>query len=185
MGLMTKVEKYSDKTGEIFSSTTKRGVDWINEDGYLFINKTCCHLLGRAVLPLSMGSEAIATFYRIVNIILGYDNVLLVKEKRKVRYANIDDIADLMKCGKRQIYRKMKPLIDSNIIIKTKDNNNSEYYVVNPVYALFGHRISFRTYMDFRKHIAEYLTENTKMNMDALVSHDEETRNRLIRDNNE
>lgn len=180
MGIMTKVEKYSNKTGEIFHSVTRKGVEWINEDGYLFINKACCHLLGRARLPLSMGSDATCTFYHIVNTILGYDNVLLVKDERKVRYANIDDLAELMECGKRQIYRKMKPLIDGNVIIKTRDSNNNEYYVVNPVYALFGHRISFRTYMDFKDYIAEYLTAKTKMSMDALIEHDEETRQRLL-----
>jgi hypothetical protein len=70
--------------------------------------------------------------------------------------------------------------MDSNILIKSKNADGAEYFVVNPVYALFGHRISFRTYMDFKDYIAEYLTDRTKTSMDALIEHDEESRQRLL-----
>jgi len=70
---------------------------------------------------------------------------------------------------------KIEPIMNSNILIKSKNAYGAENFVVNPVYALFGHRISFRTYMDFKDYIVEYLTDRTKMSMDVLIEHDEDT----------
>ncbi len=181
MGTMIKTEKYDTRTGEVLSSVSKKGVEWVNEDGYLYINKACTHLLGKEVLPLELGNEAIVAFYYFVNLHLGYDNVLLVRDGRNVRYAGLEDLANTLKCSKRQIYRKIKPLFDNNVVIKSRDASGAEYFVVNPVFALFGHRISFRTYVDFIDILSRYLTEFTKVRMDAEIYN----KNRLNGGNNE
>jgi len=169
MSTGTRIEKYDTKTGEIYYSVDKVNTKWIDKDGYLYVNKKCTQLLGKEILPRDIGNEAIVAFYYFITVLLGYDNVLLVKEGREVRYATLDDMAEAVGCGKRQIYRKIKPLLDIKAMIKSRDSSGDEYFVINPVYALFGKRISFRTYADFKEQLQAYLNVNTVEHMDAAV----------------
>lgn len=180
MGLIVQTDKIDTKTGEIVESSHKRGFDLYTEEGYLFINKQCTHLMGKKQPNLSLGLDVYATFYCLINNLMGFDNVLIAKDGRKLRYADIDDFVSLMGCSKRQMYRRIKPLLDENILCKLRDATGEEYYVVNPVYALFGHRLSFRLYMDFRDSMRDYLKNTVSNSMEALISQDAETRKRLL-----
>ena len=169
MSTGTRVEKYDTETGEVYYSVEKMNTRWIDKDGYLYVNRKCTQLLGKEILPRDVGNEAIVAFYYFITLLLGYDNVLLVKEDRDVRYATLDDMASAVGCSKRQIYRKVKPLLDIKAMVKAKNGNGDEYFVINPVYALYGKRISFRTYADFKDELQSYLNVNTVLHMDAAV----------------
>jgi hypothetical protein len=161
MGKIWSNNLIDTKTGEKLYTYEKRGVERLNEKGYLFKSNANKATTYECIdLPEELEDSDIGKIFRLRKHIERYSNMLRIRKSKgyfpmeKKDFANVWDISERQT---RTLLNKFKDLgIIAEATIETAKEISTQFYM-NPLYLHNGNRINFTLYRIFEKQLKPYL----------------------------
>lgn len=151
------------ETGEKLYQYEKRGVDRINDKGYLFKSNSNKATLYECIdFPEELSDSDIGKIFRLKSHIERYSNMLRVR--RSAGYFPMDksDFSKVWNISERRARSLLNKLKDLGIIaeatIETAKKTTTQFYM-NPLYLHNGKRINLTLYRIFDKQLKPFLPE--------------------------
>lgn len=163
-------------TGEIVSERRRKYTSAVTEDGFLLINKKCTSHYWKASLPEELDAKSINLFFSLIRSNLYNDNILSVKKGRKWVPMTTEEMYGFIpdKVSRSTISRRVKPLFDTRMIIKIEDEDGKPLLIVNPIYALYGKRVSMNLFRHFKEDLRPYMADYSFGRMEIKIRREDE-----------
>ena len=163
MGKVWSNNLIDTETGELVYNYQKRGVERINDKGYLFkSNSNKATSYECLELPEELSDSDIGKIFRLKSHIERYSNMLRIRKSKGYFPMEKEDFAKVWNVSERRSRALLTKLKDLGIIaeatIETAKEVSTQFYM-NPLYLHNGNRINFTLYRIFDKQLKPYLPE--------------------------
>jgi len=158
------VQKINPETGELIYSRDSRGVDYFNDDGYLFmINKNGARIFQYIDLPEGFSDSEVGKVFKLKNYIQQKTNMLYKRSSSGYTPMDREDIVKALGYESRRGITFFNRLIEKEILaqvtIKCGEDPDRVQYYINPLYFHGGKRINVNLYMLFKTQLDPYLKD--------------------------
>lgn len=161
------IQKINPETGELIYKKDTRGIEYFNDDGYLFlINKNGARVFQYIDLPDDFSDSEIGKIFRLKNHIQYKTNMLYKRTNDGHRPMDREDIVKALGYESRRGITFFNRLMDREIIaqvtIKCGLEPDRVQYYMNPIYFHSGKRINVNLYTLFKDQLDPYLKDWVK-----------------------
>lgn len=159
-----RIQRIDRDTGEIVQSREAEGINYFNDDGYLFmIRRGCTRVFQHIDLPATFSDAEVGKLFRIKNYIQ-YDSNMLVKRTRDGnRPMTKEEIIFVLNYQSRRginfFNKLMREGVLAEVSIKCGRSKKRIQYYMNPLYFHNGKRLNVTLYNLFKTQLDPYLNQ--------------------------
>lgn len=152
---LLKVTKFIDtETGTFYEKKNFVENVYDSQKGILFnYNTPYVKIFRKYKLPEELDAASKGRFWDLISF-LGEDNMLYYSH----RFMTVNAVKEAIGVSRAQAYRLIKKLEDLNVIKSIKTVGGTALYV-NPKYALYGKRLSYKCYNIFKKDLEQGMSQ--------------------------
>lgn len=159
-----QIQKIDPETGELIYRRDATGIDYFNDEGYLFmINKNGARVFQYIDLPEDFSDTEIGKIFKLKNHIQHKTNMLYKRTRDGYIPMCREDIIKSLGYSSRRGITFFNRLIDKEVLaqvtIKCGEAEDMIQFYMNPLYFHSGKRINVNLYTLFKRQLDPYLKD--------------------------